>query len=668
MPVPGSEQGPPEVVATKGSQAEQTSAAAAESDKASSAKTTPERQEIRVFKSEGASQFDDAVVDEVACLCGHLNPVRLRHYSENLYCESCGTQLNIGQPLRSQRGNRQQPTETASETKKSLAATSVPVPSKWRQILSTLVTVSLGIAGGAYLIGNYQPDPIGTASSTPPNYTNKKIDHLAGDDFAPELIDEEAIGQAGNLAEPFQSLYLLARWKSALQEVDADDPRLLQIEQTATSRLAKSHDVMLAQINALSSHESPTIALSIGEGWRAVLRTYSVAMDDPRSVGLQRVMDELTQATNPITMAKIDDLLTWDDKQQALVQTSAWLQRINSGDTANDPRAQRLTEVRKILAERISPVKPAPQYVDEFIEQLDSASRFLDAGDLDDAKEWLLAATELGAQHPGELASYKPRLELLQHRLSLLEGLRPGVARIESLLEQADELAQREDTTRALERWAAAGFLSAGTNMTQQQADHLRQMSSDVASRIRFARGRQAINDAQVCDRLGDQRGRNRAVRRAFNLLSGLPAADSAPLLTQLADWKKDSLSKIVSDEDYAPISESAVDIYAREQYYDALAEMGTGQAISFLAASTAIRKKLSEDAASTAKWRMRLDQTVMAALNSLVVQALAAKEDGLETTGQRQMDTARRALDAADAWKTSPNWIQLDRELRLAQ
>ena len=238
-------------------------------------------------------------------------------------------------------------------------------------------------------------------------------------------------------------------------------------------------------------------------------------------------------------MADIGKLVEFADPMEALLEARIWHDAIAAQEPAEgDPRLAELAKVIEMLEARLRPPPdpPAPAVI-EFREAVGRLADSLKAGDLAAARKSRSVAETLLLGHPDLLAPYRPRFAALKRRLEQEEKFGAAAGRIEDLLEKADRLQASGQVTEAVEAECEARFLALTTPLTDAEAATLDAKQRQLAPKLRLARGRRAVRDAQRGAAVGDRQTRDREVRRALTLLPGLPESQAVPLLKQIEPW-----------------------------------------------------------------------------------------------------------------------------------
>jgi len=267
-----------------------------------------------------------------------------------------------------------------------------------------------------------------------------------------------------------------------------------------------------------------------------------------------------------LALGDVEQLLSHADPMAALVQARLWQERLRLEDVGGeDPRWSKLHEVAESLEERLSAAtEPDDREATEFRRRLDQVADGLKKGDLASAQRAIASAEELLRRHPGQLAPFQERFQILKDHLAKELELGGAARQIAELLSAADRHQAAGHVTEALEAEAEARFLALTNRLSRREAEALSGMARELCHRLRFAQGKRAVRDAERCHEAGDAPSRDREVRRALELLPGLPESQIKPLLKAVSPWTQ---SARTSKAEVAPSSAVGRQIRRRDCY-----------------------------------------------------------------------------------------------------
>lgn len=354
-----------------------------------------------------------------------------------------------------------------------------------------------------------------------------------------------------------------------------------------------------------------------------------------------------------ITLAAIKALLEQKDLQDALITAQVWKQLLEDrGTDAKEPRVAALAEVIPQLQNRLHPQAPAapPTVVADFRKLLGDIRTAIQQEQFPPAKKSIDAADGLLGKHPQELAPFGDSFYLLKRRYSEIERENNGIARINKLLDQAEEFARKAAGSQALEHEAKAKFLARRTPMSKEDGDRLEKRVRDLAPELQFARGKQAVEELRQCLNDGDETARDQLALEANTHLPGLPDGKVSGLL---AEVKKASVAAVKPGKDSA----LGKTVAFRLLYEQAL----EGYAVDD---GTKLLTKATEAAGlAPADGRDKLAALIFEFLDQLGGDTLPL-DDRTPDLPDR-FGRLRALLDQAGPWKSDPRWSALDAPLR---
>jgi len=366
-----------------------------------------------------------------------------------------------------------------------------------------------------------------------------------------------------------------------------------------------------------------------------------------------------------ITLEMIEELAKSQDAGEALVQAQVWQESLSDQEVdEKDPRRVRLAELIEQFKARLAPEPTGPPAaLTEFRRLVQALADALAAGDLDDAAKAFEAAGAFLDQHREELAPYCRRYLLLKAQLQIARAAIAGVERIAGLLDRADGDQAAGRVTEALQSEAQARFLARTTPMTALEHKSLDQKQRQLTDKLRLARGRRAVEDAEGFNQAGDVSRRNREARRAFSVLAGLPESKIAPLLDRVRSWSEGDESP---PDDSAADGELARHIEWRDRYEAALEHYANAEVEQLAAACVRVDEVLTGGDERTAKLRQRNVLMLFNVLEREIIGRLHRLDPNAEENALlEQLSQLRRTLDLAANWKTHHQWRALDGAIR---
>lgn len=353
-----------------------------------------------------------------------------------------------------------------------------------------------------------------------------------------------------------------------------------------------------------------------------------------------------------ITLAAVKALLEEKDVQEALIIAQVWKQLLEDrGVAATEARVVALAEVIPELQNRLYPQPPAapPTVVADFRKLLGDIRTAIQQEQFPPAKKAIDAADALLGKHPQELAPFGDSFYLLKRRYSEIEREKNGIARINKLLDQAEEFARKAAGTQALEHEAKAKFLARRTPMSKEDGDRLDKRVRDLAPELQFARGQQAVEELRQCLKDGDEATRDKLALEANTHLPGLSDSKVGGLL---AEVRKAAVAAVQPGKDSALGKAVAF----RLLYEQALESYAVDDGPKLLAkAAEAANLGSAED-------REKLAALIFEFLDQLGGDTLPL--DDPQDLPDR-FGKLRALLDQAGPWKSDPRWTALDAPLR---
>jgi len=311
--------------------------------------------------------------------------------------------------------------------------------------------------------------------------------------------------------------------------------------------------------------------------------------------------------TPPVTAKMISRLLTQENPVSALAQARVWQRLLQEQKVAaDDPRVAELARVIRVLQARASPKpQPPPPWIAEFQESQQAIVEGLKARNLGRARAALARAQTLFDRHAEDLAPSRARLLALRERVERAGTLGPRAEPIGRRLDEADQAQAAGQVTEALEQQATARLSALLTPLTPMEAALLDQSDRRVAAKIRFARGKRAVEDAQRYVRAGEPAGRDREVRRALALLPGALESEVEPWLERLRPWIKAAQEAADPPEPSGPIAQ---EIALRDAYEEMLMHFGRSDVAAWQGPAERLPSLLAQEHPQTKVFHARLE------------------------------------------------------------
>lgn len=372
-----------------------------------------------------------------------------------------------------------------------------------------------------------------------------------------------------------------------------------------------------------------------------------------------------------ITLEQIDSLLKSANFTEALIQAQIWDELLRElGVRSDDPRRERLAEVIATLQRRLTPTpKGPPPCIEEFRATLDRLSVALKHEDLSQAEQAIEEAAALVEAHPDDLGPYCRRFLLLKARFEKLQAIAHGVERIDESLDKALAMLEQGQVTRAIEYDAVARSMATRTPLKPEEVERLDEKVRDLIPKIRFARGKRAIEDALDAQKGQDTKTRDREVRRSCSILSGLPEPEIRPLLDKVRPWLE------ASEDAASPLPELAARekesslgyaITNREFYEAVLGHYARGEQEQMNAVWTQLSGRLKPGNPESKRIERAVAKMTFDLLEpKLMAQLETLDDDANPSTVQQKLRTIREQLDKAAAFRGSGRWKALDGMLR---
>ena len=231
----------------------------------------------------------------------------------------------------------------------------------------------------------------------------------------------------------------------------------------------------------------------------------------------------------------------------------------------------------------------------------------------------------------------------------------------------AVELARRGKPTEALEYKSRARWLSEYVNLGQEykRVDDL--VRNTVTPLVAWARGTRAVDDAQNCDTLRDQKARDQQLLITLSKLAdiqpslpGVPKTDATKWNVQARKLSEHRISRPVTT-----VLGRELDV--RYRYEQALLLLSKGEVGKFAAAAVEIKRRFD-----LVDGRDRVHpelERIIKRLPQLAFEMLSYAIDHFETVPvddrPKKIAEFRGALSQLSAWKTLPRWGVLDASLK---
>lgn len=238
-----------------------------------------------------------------------------------------------------------------------------------------------------------------------------------------------------------------------------------------------------------------------------------------------------------------------------------------------------------------------------------------------------------------------------------------------TLIRKAEEvLSGNEDdqVTRALELLARAKYQALITRLTRSEYEELDSLYRHVDSRLKLGRGKRAIGDAQRCHQARDFEARNRMVRRAHALLTGLPRSEVQPYLDRImAQWEALEVTSEPTDEPYKPASQVAAAIARRDVCERILDHYSDGDTDQLITACLEMHSATLPDLRADDELYVMSVNTLFDFLEAQLVNILANEYAVKSEHVPRELIAFRKALDQASPWNDLSRWKVLDMVVR---
>jgi len=329
------------------------------------------------------------------------------------------------------------------------------------------------------------------------------------------------------------------------------------------------------------------------------------------------------------------------------------------------PQASEPTEASKVGPDPPLPLgtERSPAQVAEFQRLLQAIVDALKAENPQAARKALHEAEDSLRQHQDKLAPYCQRFLLLKWRVQTQEVAGTGANRIRKLLARADQDRADGRVTEALQAEAEAKFLALSTPLSDEEFQELSRKARELMGRIRFARGKRAVEDALGCERERDVEARNIEVRRVHSLLAGLPESQIRPLLERVRRWKEEA--EKTPGRSHPTKSQISRDIQLRDHYEAVFEHYGNADCAQLVDACVKLQELLLDDEQSELK-RQKIERILLDALERKIIGILQKLYSATEeTTHVQQLSEIREILDRAKPWQTYHRWTVLDAAIR---
>jgi hypothetical protein len=399
-----------------------------------------------------------------------------------------------------------------------------------------------------------------------------------------------------------------------------------------------------------------TQSTALADGWFTWTRVATAEGRAPEGTSLAGG-EVVTLPPPEITLAAIDELPRWPDKQKALLQAQVWLQ-VLLDHNLDDQRVARLREIiAQFEIDLRLPAQPPPAYVLEFRTLLEQARTALAADDFATAGRAIEQAESLLSQHPDELSPYGRSFLALKQRYQQMRLRTEGRQQIADLLVEAGRRIDAEQPTEAAEAIAQAMFLALGTPLDDAEFAAREEQVRELRLRLRLARGKRAVQDAQRCQAQNDLRARDGQLRDALDLLPDLPSEQVTGLLQQ-ADAI--GATPIVGPVD----TELGRELDFRAAYERALEYQGRRDSLLELARRCVEAKRLGEAASHLGDAPLaKVENLILGALEFILGDLMSLPPDAEELP--RGMAMVREALEVARPWGAAAKYRYVEQALQ---
>jgi hypothetical protein len=483
-------------------------------------------------------------------------------------------------------------------------------------------------------------------------------------EFDPANVTAETIAALTTENPAISALIRGAGWQSALREhsVPSDDPRFVQLQNVLQQIITKRVADLLRNFNELERDRLPKRALQRAQGLQRLFRGFGLPNSHPLLERLDQLLPKLVTRAEPITLEDINSLLSFSDSMNCLVQAQLWREAlVNRGAKDNDPRLLRLEEVVQLLRKKTQPMPdPSTERITELRRVVKELAEAIQQDDLAAADRKLADAEELIRKFPEELGPHTRRLFELANRLKERKLLATGVKQIRDLLGESEQHCVTDQITQALEEKARARVLARAAPMSQRDADDLRQQFAQLLSKINFAQGCRAVQDALRCHAVGDETARDEQVREAYRYFAGLPEESIRPWIEQIATWRSNAHQRNRIEQNDNDGSALGFELKMRRYYESALQYYENADIEGLL--TVCINANAVGSEVQQQQFRMRVEPQLLELLEQDVNRIVAQPP---RYRSSNELRRARSLLDRSKFWQNSPRWRMLDSALR---